>query len=239
MVQVNESLPVQKPRPLRLAFRKVGVLQYISHLDLQRTMTRALIRARIPVWYTEGFNPKPRIAFSAPLSVGSESLYELMDFRVVTPAWEDESAELASYLEALKEQLPQELMPFSVYASERKFSEIAYADYDISFAAIDTVKDANEIGMLLTRTPLRIIKRTGKGEKETDISPMIKRLAVAKEGGVIHIRAILSASSAAFLNPEYVIRVLKETSAFGFEQELPEYSIVRTDLLSADMEHFT
>lgn len=239
MVQINEGLPVQKPRPLRLAFRKTGILQYISHLDLQRTMTRALIRARIPVWYTEGFNPKPRIAFSAPLSVGCESLYELMDFRVVTPAWEDEGAELASYLEALRGQLPTQLSPLSVYISERKFSEIAYASYDISFAAGDTVKDASEMMMLLTRTPLCIVKRTGKGEKETDISPMIKQLSVTEEAGVMHVRATLAAGSSAFLNPEYIIRVLKETSAFGFECDMLEYSILRTDLLTESMEHFT
>ena len=238
MVQMNEALPVQKPRPLRLAFRKTGVLQYISHLDLHRTMTRALIRARIPVWYTEGFNPKPRIAFSAPLSVGSESLYELMDFRVVTPAWENEEAELASYLDALKRELPIELMPLSVYVPESKFSEIAYADYDISFASCDTVKEASEIYMLLSRTPLHIIKRTGKGEKETDISPLIKRLSVAEEDGVMHVRLTLAASSAAFLNPEYIIRVLKETSAFGFDRDMLEYSILRTDLLTDGMTHF-
>ena len=67
---------------LRVKFKKVGDLQYISHLDLVRTMHKIIVRAGLPLWYTEGFNPKPKMAFAAPLSVGTESLCEFMDLRV-------------------------------------------------------------------------------------------------------------------------------------------------------------
>ena len=60
MVQVNT------PINLRVKFKKVGALQYVSHLDLVRTMHKIIVRAKLPLWYTEGFNPKPKMVFAAP-----------------------------------------------------------------------------------------------------------------------------------------------------------------------------
>ena len=77
MVQVNNT-----PITLRVKFFKKGRLQYISHLDLVRTMMKIIVRAKLPLWYTEGFNPKPKITFAAPLSIGTESMCEFMDIRL-------------------------------------------------------------------------------------------------------------------------------------------------------------
>ena len=77
MVQIN-NLPYI---PVRVKFRKVGDLQYISHLDLVRTMQRVSNRAKLPLWYTEGFNPKPKMVFGPPLSTGVESECEFLDLR--------------------------------------------------------------------------------------------------------------------------------------------------------------
>ena len=66
MVQVNNT-----PITLRVKFFKVGKLQYISHLDLVRTMMKIIVRSKLPLWYTEGFNHKPKIFFAAPLSTGT------------------------------------------------------------------------------------------------------------------------------------------------------------------------
>ena len=68
-------------KTLRVKFEKTGKLQYISHLDLLRTMQTALRRAKVNMIYTEGFNPHMRIAFALPLSIGIESVCEYMDIR--------------------------------------------------------------------------------------------------------------------------------------------------------------
>ena len=79
------SLPtVEPPFTVRLKFRKVGKLQYISHLDLQRTFMRVIVRACIPAWYTKGFNPHAKLVFSTPMSVGTESEYEFLDTTTTT-----------------------------------------------------------------------------------------------------------------------------------------------------------
>ena len=77
MVQVNNT-----PIVLRLHFKKVGRLQYVSHLDLVRTMHKVIVRAKLPLKYTEGFNPKPKMVFAAPLSIGTESYAEFVDIRL-------------------------------------------------------------------------------------------------------------------------------------------------------------
>ena len=67
---------------VRVFFEKTGMTKYISHLDLMRCMTRAIKRAAIPAWYTEGFNPHLFITFALPLTLGVESLCESMDIRL-------------------------------------------------------------------------------------------------------------------------------------------------------------
>ena len=240
MVQLNEEMtPAPKPRPLRLAFRKTGVLQYISHLDLQRTMARAIIRAHIPVWYTEGFNPKPRLVFSTPLSVGCESICELMDFRIVASPQNDEAAELQGYLASLCAVLPNELAPHALYVPERKFADIAYASYDIRFATRSISLSRPSIDAVLKSTPLIVTKRTGKTEKESDISSLISDLSVLEEGEDTVIRTVLSASSSAYLNPEYIVRALENAHAFTVSQGMLEYALLRTALLDSEKHCFS
>ena len=77
------------PITVRVVFSKTGNLQYFSHLDLQRTWQRVLVRASIPMWYTQGFNPHSKIVFGVPLPVGSEGMEEMVDLRIdreITPA---------------------------------------------------------------------------------------------------------------------------------------------------------
>ena len=69
-------------RCVRIWFAKEGKVKYISHLDVMRCMSRAVRRARLPLWYTEGFNPHPQLVFALPLSVGMASECELLDFKL-------------------------------------------------------------------------------------------------------------------------------------------------------------
>ena len=64
---------------LRIRFRRGEEVKFISHLDLMRLWTRALTRADIPLTYSEGFNPHPRLSLAAPLAIGVTSEAELLD----------------------------------------------------------------------------------------------------------------------------------------------------------------
>lgn len=85
---------------VRLTFTKLGPLRFIGHLDLARVWERAVRRARLPVAYTHGFTPRPRIAFAAPLSLGAVGLRERVDIHLA------ESISPEDVASALGSQLP-------------------------------------------------------------------------------------------------------------------------------------
>lgn len=74
------SAPEEIPRyRYRVRFAKRGRVRFLGHLDLMRSLLRALRRARVPMVYSQGFNPKPRVQFGPALSVGVESEGEYLD----------------------------------------------------------------------------------------------------------------------------------------------------------------
>ena len=85
---------------VRVWFTKTGEAAYISLLDLQRVMQRALKRSGLPVWYTQGFNPHIYMTFAAPLALGQESLVESLDCRMepLPGDWEQARAALQACL---------------------------------------------------------------------------------------------------------------------------------------------
>ena len=109
-----KELPVlERPRTVRLKFIKVGSLQYISHLDLQRTFNRVIVRACLPIWYTKGFNPHAKLVFSTPLSIGAQSVYEFLDIRI------DREMSCEMIMERLNSELTEELKIVDAYVPER------------------------------------------------------------------------------------------------------------------------
>lgn len=76
------------PQPrftVRLRFTKQGKIRFTSHRDVARLFERAIRRLRLPISYSEGFSPRPRIAFGLALSVAHESDAEYLDIDLVTP----------------------------------------------------------------------------------------------------------------------------------------------------------
>ncbi len=93
--------PPQKPPPvqrLRIRYAKRGRLRFTSHRDVSRAVERALFRARIPMAYSSGFNPHPRISYAGAAPTGSASEAEYLEIalaEVVDPAWVHEQVDAA------------------------------------------------------------------------------------------------------------------------------------------------
>ena len=100
---------------------------YISHLDLLRTMQRAIKRSGIPVWYSEGFNPRIYLNFPLPLSLGISSGCEAMDFYTVEDISFDEIKD------RLNAALPVGIRIVDVYSPKDTNKDIKGAEYIISF----------------------------------------------------------------------------------------------------------
>ena len=105
---VPPALPSRKPPSerisrLRLGFSKRGTLAWISHLDTLRLLHRALRRSGLPVSYTGGFHPLPRLQIALPLPLGVEGLEEWLDLELVEPL------EAPQVLQRLQQELPDGL----------------------------------------------------------------------------------------------------------------------------------
>ena len=230
---LNQWKKLDTPKILRIKFRKVGSLQYISHLDLQRTFARVLMRADIPMWYTQGFNPHAKVIFGLPLSVGTESECEMIDLRLDRDISPDELRR------RLNHELTEEMRVEEVYEPATKFADIGWAKYEMNlkFAGANEEK-AKELQKLFETSPLNMIKKTKSGEKEIDLIPMIKKIKVTcnpDRPDQLHISAILAASGSEYLNPEMLISAAKrECGILSGDPAKEEYSILRTHVYQAD-----
>jgi len=230
MVQVNHTPSPENPRPMRIRFHKTGALQYISHLDLMRTLMRAIVRAKVPVKYTEGFNPKPHMVFSSPLPVGAESLAEFLDIAAIAPVDYDD------IMIRLNRGLPPELAVEEVYAPTSKFSDIAFAEYEVRIRTASASPElASACEAALSAHPVVVCKHTKSGKKDTDISGAFEKVSATYEGeNILLLRVVLRADSGSFLKPAYFIDYL--ASKLGILQGPPteeDYTVVRTHLLTA------
>ena len=137
MVSQNEIIPI------RIKFEKTGSLMYISHLDMARTMQRIILRAGIDIWYSEGFNPQPKVVFAVPLPVGVESVCEFVDIKINSYMSCEEIAD------RLSESFPAEMKVLSVYVPETKLKNIEFIDYAMEIsspsASCEIVSQLNEL----------------------------------------------------------------------------------------------
>ncbi len=192
-----------------LKFSKENNLKYISHLDLLRVFQRAFKRAHIRLRYSQGFNPHAKIGFGQPLSLGSESTGEYMEFETA----EDGNPE--EYLQALENCMPEGIRLFRCIRlkEEGKTSlaaAVAYASYVVKFHGSVGAGDALSRGLReYIRQESIICQKTNKKKKivETDIRPMILSLSEAKAGGGGNVYSMtLQTGSGGNLNPELLVR---------------------------------
>ena len=141
---------------VRLFYKKKGRMKFISHLDMNRFFTRVLRKSGLPVWYTEGFNPHPYITFAAPLSLGFESDYEIMDFRLT-----DDEFSLTKAEEILKSVVPEYIEIIKLSEPVMKTGKIGFAQYVLTF---ETISDAEKFEEFVLEETVTVTKKTKKGE---------------------------------------------------------------------------
>ncbi len=189
-------------RDFRVTFSKVGPLIFISHLDLAHTFVRALNRARIPLRYSEGFSPHPKLVFALPLSVGMAGENEICDIGLREDMEKDE------FETRLRKELPQYIQLKSVEEPNLKLKFVKSADYLVT--APDVQADTDKIREILSRGELITVRKTKSGEKSVDIKrQIISYDAYIKENNTC-LYLTLDATPDGYLNPDYVVKVLRE-----------------------------
>lgn len=219
-------------REVRLRFSKTGRLKYISHLDINRAMSRALKRAQIPLWYTEGFNPHPYMSFSLPLSLGVESLCESVDLRIIGDITNDKIKN------RLNNVLPQDIKIVDVYDDFRDNSEIVYSDYVYKFEFKDNEAAFEKIKNVLSSDEIIALKKGKQGRKrvmkETNIKSFIDKYSISIRNDVIVLNIRLLAGPEKNLNPSLLFDTIIRLIDMDFEWK----SIARISLLDKDYKEF-
>jgi len=160
---------------LRLRFSRGEELKYISHLDLMRLWERVLRRAGIPMAYSEGFSPHPRISLAAPLPIGVTSEAELMDVvvkKTVSPLF---------FMQHTKPQLPSGMevleivqVPLTAPSLQSQAQFIDYRVSDRSDRTADEIRGAVTATLQAEKLPWHHMRDTGP--RHYDLRPLIEHL---------------------------------------------------------------
>ena len=234
----NDYPMLEEPKYIRFKFRKVGNLQFISHLDLQKAMAKVLVRAKAPLWYSKGFNPHAKLIFALPLSVGAQSECEYLDVRV------ERAIPPLELMEHINAELTEELRFLDAYYPETALEDIYWAEYDFSIKTTGANENmAQEIEKLLKAEQVIILKKAKDKYKkiffkEVDIAPYVRDVSVNFDGETIMINAKLSASinqTHPHINPENIVTMLKDKlGILSGDVTKEQYDIIRTRIYFED-----
>lgn len=213
-------------------YKKKGPIRYISHLDLLRTMERAARRVKLPLAFTEGFNPHPKISFAAPLPVGIEGYDEYMDLELAAPM------DPAEVVEKLNTNLPRGLDVIEAKLIKRKtpslMAMVDKAEYVAQArlpAGLSYEKVTSSLAAFLQLPEIPVERKRKKGKTIKDIRPGILSLESQLEGTDLKLKMVLKTGSRENVRPEEVLRELVK----GYlPLNVEDFRISRTGLFAGE-----
>ncbi len=220
----QNGLGVLVLQTIRFFFEKVDTAAYISLLDLQKVMQRAFKRSKLPVYYTQGFNPHIYITFAAPLSLGQQSVYEVLDIKS-----ENDNFNWGEAAQILNPCLPSGIKVIKTQVAQSKASDIATACYKVCFSP-QMAKYAQKAFEDYETVKEAIVQKTGKKGKVKEINLKehvnIDKMQI-EENGVLSVELRMPCTNVMNINPWLLFEFLEN------ETGLPKVSadILRTALL--------
>lgn len=216
---------------VRMSFQKTGMAKFISHLDTVRCITRAMKRACVPIWFTEGFNPHAFLTFAMPLSLGFESLCETVDFRLM------EETDLNELAERINNALPVDITVKEIYTYETSPNDIRWAEYKIIFNNPDNLL-LGQAEKILSADEIVVLKKSKKGrnkvEKEVNIKEHINSFELSEDNGKLVLNTVLSSGTSVNINPMLLIgALLKDT-----QTDEQDVDIIKVQSYTENMEIF-
>lgn len=219
-------------REVRLRFSKTGQAKYISHLDTNRVFSRAFARAKINLWYTQGFNPRPYMSFSLPLSLGVESYCENVDIRIIDDLTDEEIKA------RVNDALPLGIRIIDVYDDFMDCHDIVYSDYVYKFEFKDNELALKKIKAVLESDAIMAQKKAKQGKrrvlKETDIKQFIVKYNISIRDDNIILNIRLLAGPDKNLNPTLLFDTIIRLIDMDYEWK----SIGRINLLTKDFKEY-
>lgn len=195
---------------IRITFLKQGALRYTGHLDLHKLWERAARRAELPLAYSQGFHPQPKMNMAAALPLGFSSRCEVMDMRL------EQAIPLENLPTRLNETLPSGLQVVDVEQVDEGApalqTQVLSAEYEVTLTeAVDRSELKSKVDSVLESTSL---PRERRG-KTYDLRPLIEELTLTpsplssrERGAGVRVFMRLTAREGATGRPEEVLDVL-------------------------------
>lgn len=184
----------------RMLFEKTGRAVWMSHLDTMRLMQRAFRRAGVLLHHSQGYTPHAYVSVLLPLSVGTESVCEILEYEL------DEPLEITPG--QMNAVLPEGVRVREFYESGRKAKELTDLLVELTLEYDGVTPPTEAVAAVLGRESLPVEKRTKRGMEETDIKPLLHDFAVTSQPGRLTLQMTVSAQNPA-LNPMLVVSALK------------------------------
>jgi radical SAM-linked protein len=219
-------------RRLRARFSKAGKVRFTSHRDVARIWERALRRAGLPVAYTEGFSPRPKLSFGLALSTGYESLGEYLDInlRDDAPGGDVACAQLPALLDpALPVGMEVQVIEPLETGSDSLQQAVTSCTWHIEVSGPGPSAAEGLVDALLARTEL-VVTRERKGQQVTeDIRPGVLAVGVLGPGARGPSSTVLEAELATqprSLRPAELVSALDPMTAIGHVVRIHQWTLV-------------
>jgi radical SAM-linked protein len=193
---------------LRLVFAKKAQIKYLGHLDLSLAWERALRRAQLPLAYSKGFNPRPRMQFASELPLGTMGSAEILDIVLYNEVDPQDT------YERLKRSLPVGIELQSVAPAPVKSPTLQQllrqADYRVLVETeLSPAELSARIEALLGAEKLIQTRQRQKRQEEIDLRPLLHALKLERTGETgAQLQMRLSAGQSGNLRPEAVLKAL-------------------------------
>lgn len=206
---------------VRVWFKKDGAARYISHLDLNRVMTRAIQHSKLPIWHTEGFNPHPFITFALPLSLGFRGKKETMDMRLL------EDVPYDDVIDKLNNGLPNGIEIYRITEPVMKPGKIASGKFDIKLTSEDTTLEKLFFMLreMLAQECIEVEKIGKKGCKIIDLKPQIGNYTLEKCDTYVSFVVNLPAGSVNNVNPTLLITALEKANNITADADITRLDV--------------
>lgn len=209
---------------MRIALTKQGDMVFISLLDLQTFLQRALRRANIPVAYSNGFNPHPKIEYGPSVGLFVKSRGEFLDITLKEPMDE------ATFIHSLAPQLPKgmEIVYARALQSQDKALSKAIRAAWFCLRYTTTMQDTEALESFFQNDALIIRKKNKKGILvEKEVRPSLYAYTIRKEGSWIYVRLQLSQQPNMLIN----VSLLSNMIATQFAHQLNLKDITKEETL--------
>lgn len=184
-------------------YEKTEPARFISHLDLLRALDRAIRRADIPIAYSQGFNPHPKLSFATPLSVGIISHGDYLELELT------EKLSPETIINRINATLPQGIQFLELKMIEKRVptlgSLVEATSYNVEVNNFNKDILDKKITNLLEQNEILIERKSKKGMKTVDILPLICSLKLEQDGT---LTMLLTTNNTANAKPKEILALL-------------------------------